>query len=293
MGCWNATCAISGLPIESGAPVYAAIVVVDEKPLSNCYPTSAAFPAAPMFQGLYDSYGAVSMDSSEAELARRLASRCLKQDLNVEKLTDLLARQEGSFKRYGQYPSHLDIWMAHEGIVDAIAKRRYHAYGYSSGRDVHMDQADFVRAAQLAAEHFHGLLISAFGEPKADLKAITADLVSIARFWERLSETRSAFETGQHMAIFARQFEGDANTKWVVTALNGLLQDMAEKQESLDELRTWFEALGRTAHMNKAMSVLRRSWLPPSGAGGQGTDYAEHAMLAEATRVLARELELE
>ena len=56
MGCWNATCTLTGLPILYGDEVYV-IPLVDNTGHSPCYTTSHYKPISLPFEGVYDDYG--------------------------------------------------------------------------------------------------------------------------------------------------------------------------------------------------------------------------------------------
>lgn len=61
MGCWNHTCAVTGLPIYEGEDVEVIMLMNSAHPekSSHCYPTSYHIPIPLTFQGQYNDYGAV------------------------------------------------------------------------------------------------------------------------------------------------------------------------------------------------------------------------------------------
>lgn len=72
MGCWNATCGLSNLPIFYNDPVIA--FVIQREPSketgSQCYPWESWSPASLIVRGLYDDYGGVTLDPNELETAK-------------------------------------------------------------------------------------------------------------------------------------------------------------------------------------------------------------------------------
>lgn len=278
MGCWNATCSISGLPIGYQDEVYAAIVAIDQEPINNCGPTAVAFPIAPMFAGTYNDYGSVESDDTEIGAAIRIANTCLKTSHSQEDMLGVIVQGDAKYVRLGHYKTRLGLWIAHKHIVDAIGGRGYEFHYYTeTRRRVTLTADEAAAAARLGAEDYQALLIG-------------DDIRGQSNFWREMARTTSPFQQRQHLACLARLIEGDVNTNYWATNLNFLLQDMSGAKEELDGIRTWFEQLGRTLHMTRAMEVLRRNWLPASGEGSQATDYDEHAHLAATTAAFAKTL---
>lgn len=277
MGCWNATCSISGLPIECGSEVYAAIVGIEQDPLNRCGPTSVAFPIAPMFEGTYNDYGGVEAEDAEAAFALKIANRCLKSTRDLDAMMQIIVQGDAKYVRLGTYPTKLGIWIAHKHIVEAIGGRDYFMHMYESGREVRLRADEFIAAACLGAEDFLALMI-------AD------DVRGLSQFWREISRTASPFQQRQNLAHLARQVEGDVNTRYWVTNLDFVLQDMHVAKEE-PAVQDAFAQLGRTLHMTRAMGILRRSWMPATGEGSQDTFFDEHAYLATMTANFAKTLE--
>jgi len=57
MGCWNATCMISGLPIIDADPVVAYIIKENVKFSIGSSPSFS--PVSPPIRGMYDNYGGI------------------------------------------------------------------------------------------------------------------------------------------------------------------------------------------------------------------------------------------
>ncbi len=139
MGCWNATCGLTGLPIREGDPVIA-LFIQDEafgriegsrRELTPSYVFQSFTPASFIVRGEYDDYGSVDLDDANkakimltAEEARRYGK-------------DVLVEKEGEEPRYGFTFGKLDktfdieeghrqddlpfaLWMAHAPIFDKL-----------------------------------------------------------------------------------------------------------------------------------------------------------------------------
>lgn len=69
MGCWNATCALTNLPITCVDPVKALVIRKTKTNTSDVfYPFDLYQPVSSMFDGEYDDYGGVTLSEDNAEV---------------------------------------------------------------------------------------------------------------------------------------------------------------------------------------------------------------------------------
>ena len=65
MGCWNATCFISNLPIRAGEPCVGFLIAATGKIGIACYPDDRYRPITPPIEGVYDDYGGLELSSEK------------------------------------------------------------------------------------------------------------------------------------------------------------------------------------------------------------------------------------
>lgn len=103
MGCWNATCALTQLPIYAGEPVLAFIVRKNPFEGDFCgggyiYPEDSFVPISPAIVGVYDDYGSIDDILTDAYILDDLRRRFQSGEL------ELKSKQHVSLLRQGPQP---------------------------------------------------------------------------------------------------------------------------------------------------------------------------------------------
>lgn len=98
MGCWNHTCAVTGLPIYESEEVEVIMLLASAHPeqASHCYPTSYHIPIPLTFQGQYNDYGAVENCKGIAlpVLINAIRDNMVELEVGENKYHDIAAKKD-------------------------------------------------------------------------------------------------------------------------------------------------------------------------------------------------------
>lgn len=252
MGCWNATCGLTGLPITDNDPVIA--MVIQEERLRDgnpCYPWEMWSPASVIVRGLYDDYGGVHLTDAERHTLAlsRDDSKMVMDKIPLAdgghgygfvKTSGFVIDAEENEDEYSlsRQPKGFTLWMAHAGIFDDLCKN-IEITDYSDGEFKDKSIEEITRATIAANKEAN----VRFGNPWND----------------RGSEFRGAAIRYLSSMIYECREDGD-NAGYE------------------NSIMLW----GELHSLNRIMMVLRRTLYPTGAAGSQDTSFEAHRALYRA-----------
>lgn len=280
MGCWNATCNISNLPIFWGDEVVLIPLVKissKETKFNPCYPTDNFVPLGFPIFGEYDDYGrlehAHTSEWNEAHL-RQFAYYFEERDQNVSEKYRPVVLKEGLDAFVGQ------VLCCHEGCYIDVNNK----YFYPDGKAmvtymmIHRDVYDTLwneMANRIPYNHDIRLY-------DALLTKLDTKLNELVEFCPDVSEcsTQMMYEAFEHMMLrdICEQVFGyqDYFHQYFIW------KDLAEMLVQNNDTRA--ELLRHIAHMKTwtmVLSYLRKGYLCDSGAGSQSGEMCLHLLLAQ------------
>jgi len=263
MGYWNATCALTNLPIHCGDPVIGLLIRVPykakvENMSGACYPNEAAWPVTLGFTGFYNDYGAIEEITKDI-ITKEIETRFKVED--AEKfICEVVERDEYYYsedysywpeepvKEDNKYTDGLGLWMCHKYAWDKLAEISVNRY-----------LEDFSEYYKHVTTH----------EPIERYKAIGefyfADIFQLS--FSRCLGLRGGISESRDIRCY-------------VTILNQLI--LVDKLPLGDpKLMSFVKSLCELSAIEDAISMLRRSWYPGGAKGGQFYGYAWHFTLME------------
>ena len=310
MGCWNATCGVTNLPIRAGDKVMAVLVRI---PFHNkltdmsgaCYTSDQAWPVTAGFEGEYNDYGGIEnlVDSPVLqEIEKRFGVEDAEEFINdvVERdefyypgaywdMVDyhkMVAKHEG--REYvepvkgenGEGCDGLGLWMCHKSVWDDLTRSPELRIGWGQKHPF-----DYYRDA---FPEYYSKLAEAIEMEKRwkgmDGYDDVAEEYKDDYFFSKIFVSRNPFAT----AIGARESGSDMVEDLVGYA--HIIEDMVIKQKlAIDDpkLVSFVDRLCESRAMNLAIGALRKNWFPSSGKGSQANPYAWYVKLMESmTKVM-------
>jgi hypothetical protein len=290
MGCWNATCNISNLPIFAGEKVVVIplVRVMDNACATNCcYPTDNFVPYAFPIIGEYNDYGGVENAVTFEENKKHLMA--LEFFYSNRRYDD--DENENPYKPFDKKESFddfvSDIICCHEGCyIKEDVKSELHPDGMSETSfmmihyDLYMKLIEEIgnRRPYGKEEPFNQLLLKGYKKTMAKhhenierfgrVEDEAADKEKILK----MTECLRGFEvSGVLSNIFGRGVFLNTN-KWRYFCYR-MLDDISVEDEILD-------AVVNQALLIQALSALRKGFHCDSGCGSQSQETRMHIVLA-------------
>jgi len=292
MGCWNGTCGISQMAIRSGEPTIGFLMVRNpgDKWSANghCYPTAYWCPLSLHIEGTYNDYGAIdNVDENDwnVEVAHKyIVENMIEQDVGENKYHDIAVKKDDigwknlseamhedrielsigtMYKQF--YPNttelQVGLMMVHRKVFDAIIKQGIDYWGGSITMDSLMkDGKDIVAYFRENDKTIKG----AITESEKALVEILMD--------HGMDMVHIKIGKDNHLSQITISNEG-ANFNVGKEYLRYLSERIyaGDTDEQLDVI---IKKLAEFYIFQSAMSMMRKTWMPQAGAGGQ-TDESE------------------
>jgi len=295
MGCWNGTCGISQMPILAGQRIWAFLIGVAgyrDNPSSSghCYSTDLGFPMTLPIRGKYNDYGGI--ESIEENYNTELILDIFR-DTEGDKfpdietlLNDQVERDSYTFyvedkeeRRYiEKFP--VGLFMVLEDIALSLkgVRTSYERYCETYPRKhMRQDARYFMKFLVEEAERLKEI----YGEDM-----LSDELKDHMLFNSRNDrcEKSSRYDNQFAVVFNDRGFAGapiyDA-WKPYREYIKSLAAQGKTSGKEVDELVTDACDLDLVA---RALSLMRKSWFPQSGKGGQGENYEFYWKLTTAMR---------
>lgn len=134
MGCWNATCILSNLPIHSGEKILAIPIAETHYPHNGnySYPDSIYMPIMPPLYGRYDGYGSIEDCDSLTEEVVEWFFQTLKEndglcgidsDDSLHDMFGLMCRGDVYFRHNGSFKNlHTSVAFVRQDVFEALKK---------------------------------------------------------------------------------------------------------------------------------------------------------------------------
>lgn len=279
MGCWNASCFLTNLPITYGEQVRVFILHKQKNSeLRYCYPTSSWRPFAFSFKGKYNDYGSIEeenglmlnfiIDSIQSNLIELELgeNRChdievKKEGFNFEKMME--ANHEGRLfvgNLFGN-ESQLKMVMIKESALNSFLERySWETYWGVTEEDRQKGIYRRVLNYKTHCEEIKNKLASLTDKYLADRQ----DDVKNAGFFMFLYEVEE---------ILFKTTSPIANAYTAVIA-----KDRNLLQCTYDDIVNEVTIVGV---INNFLSDVRRTWTPPSGEGSQQNETEPYKMFAQ------------
>ena len=265
MGCWNATCAISNLPIFSGEEVYALLLCESPfEPNNFCYATALWQPVGFYFHGSYNDYGALEKCHGEFLQANIeiLRTHLVEFDVGENEWHDIEVKKdkfnvELMFEANHENRLLIENCMSH--LKDGRPNRK-------------------IKIIYIKESIFNGIM-KEFNpeEPYSDngtLRYKTYDeqvLQSCEKYKEKLIGELGMFAEFPHDL---RGSEGTYNFPEVRQMF-----EMAAKHEDKSKFPEICINMMAISKLNYFMDIARHSWVPPSGSGSQNGETEPYEIM--------------
>lgn len=282
MGCWNGSCALSGLPIFHHDKVYVYLLIgkVNADDRSHCSPSTYFYPLVYHFEAEYNDYGGIEEETGP------LISKL------VETVKDNLIEME-----VGKNPCH-DIAVKKEGfnletLIEADHESRLFVEANYLGNvtvnhiTIRKDVLDCLFATY-GRERYMGTIDPHYQTFKY------AEVLELCQ--AAAKQQYDAYENGERTAFrfnFIDVNNAGHGLRFLNEALNACryqwilipscdLHDAAEARD-YPLFSALIEHIVHHYWLDSIMHAARRSWVVPSGAGSQDDDTTAHEALAITT----------
>lgn len=288
MGCWNATCNVTNLPIHAGEKVVVIplVKVKEECEFNTCYPTDVFVPFAMPLIGEYDEYGSIenitTFESNKTHLLKNFNYFYGKSDgVNrtyepVEKTDDFelfvksaicvhggcYIKTNSMLHKNGMVETNFMMihYEAYKIMVEEIAKRK----PYDSKLNMREAITDYM-VKKIAKSRENVLLHKkAMGEVKN-----TSNEEKVNALMEAMT-----FDIYRDLAkeTFALGMLNPCSIAWI-----GFAKELIENENTNELLKQAVDMRLFT----KALSCLRKGYLCDSGAGSQSEETRMHYLIAK------------
>lgn len=235
MGCWNATCFISNLPIMAGEPCVGFLITSTGNMGNTSYPDDRYRPITPPIEGIYDDYGGIELSPEQdtGELYRALCgidwiwNKDLDHPIVTGSLTELVRLALDEKLVVNIRPQRPSL------IVPVLMKKYFCEYAMEAFKSDIVQRGHSLHQKYAKTNH---RLCQAF-----------IDLGSESHEFKRLNQ--QAMEERESLYDFL--------------SFNRLPHPIV-----IQLIRSGIDFTGMAA-VNKLLDTLRLQWIPPSGAGSQ------------------------
>lgn len=270
MGCWNATCGITNLPILYNEEVYTHILVssVTKRSSANTrhYHNDVCIPLSFPIIGKYDDYGSIS--NIQYNITTELMSRYFGCEFD-----ELLSRiQDDSIKIADDVNikdiKTVGIWMCRKDVVDNFFKTDFEIPVYSDKYRVH-DIPLNIAFNDSAREYYERLC------------SIKNSDSSYTRYMDKpLRETEAPLDVAICGSYASYRIIGpffEQQLKW----LKFLIKNNYDFDS--DEVRSFFECAKNYLKIDLILENTRRGYQPQFGAGSQSFNIDSYKRLQSVT----------
>lgn len=286
MGCWNGSCALSGLPIFHGEQTYVYLLVhpLKEEVDGHCNPTTYFYPLVYHFEGEYNDYGGIEnetgllIDILVDEVKQLLVELdtgenqyrdiAVKRDgFNLEKLLE--ADHEGRLFVDANFigKSSVHHITIRKDVLDHLFNTYKHEEYIGDSKYKTVGYAEVLEECQLAAKEIFN------SEQPSSSWSYTTLYLSNANIGSK-HLTRALYS--------ARQ-------QWILLPPDDLVEAAVARNYEL--FSTIIEHVVHNYWLGSFMHETRRSWIVPSGAGSQQGETTAHRALANTTLTIADKLD--
>lgn len=303
MGCWNGSCAMTGLPVFIGNPVRVFLLVERDFPDNHCYTDAYWAPMHYHFKGQYNDYGSVEECSGEMipvllDIVRNHLfemdqgeNECHDIPVKADKLDlDLLfeADHETRLKLKPLYAaldvkdsyrvSHIII---HEYVFQQMLER-YTIDSYRSGKVLY---ADIVKQGMQFIEDQKELIgyvdeekVAKYMQDGTRTREQAIELVNVLGEMKAQTSIRKTYNL-LYMIDSLPQYGSYTDPLYDLT--------QAVAAGNYEAAAILVEQIAAAIIMYAYMTEARRMWTPMSGAGSQNESTSAHVLMADLTKEMA------
>jgi hypothetical protein len=291
MGCWNGTCGISQLPILAGQRVWAFLIGVAGYndscgPSGHCYSTDLGFPMTMPIRGRYNDYGGIE-DIEENYNTEIILSTFLNKERN--RFPDVYSLINGCIERDSYVYSVDDkeyikdfpvgLFMVLEEVAQSFkgARTSYEKYdGRHPRKDMRKDAKYFIE--YLSKE------LPRIDKEYADDKGYREFKIRHA-FEPRNEDCKKVGGYDNSFAIIFNN-RGYAGSPifdaWV--PYREYIRNLAKQENINNEFDELITDACDFNLVSRALDLMRKSWVPQAGKGGQGEHLEFYWKLTTAMR---------
>ena len=281
MGCWNATCALTGLPITYETKVK---LIFIEIPLENdpkegdghCYNSAFGKPVSHPITAIYNDYGYVeNIEESplNSEFEKYLQKKLLNPDINLSNIQKYIRDGETVFKGIHGKAS-IGYTMVIDEIYQELKEKIQFANSYESGVgysyiDIHgiydryrkMDGVSFIESILSKFSSLYENIITKTSILEEKIKVL-GSFCDGRTFGQHLRRTNSGNFLAFLVETIGDECEFYPNFRFVSHIMYEKLISGLNENEIIDyALLVYF------------MDMYRREWMPQPGAGSQDNDF--------------------
>lgn len=282
MGCWNKTCGLSNLFINSGTPVYVFVLERNQKIDSLCYSTPFYSPLLLPFNSEYDDYGGGESNSGPAlpVIMNAIKDQLVEFDLGENEYHDIAVKRadfddELFFKAIHEdrlkvkrhpagVPTDLNFVMFRKDIVDNILDNwiREEYVGDGKGNTGYNNNYIMVTFRDIIADlpEYLDLLEEKINE--SDDGALSL------RFFGGLAEL---FKYGEPNKV-GKWMRGDGYRYSKVLRMDDVIIELMQEGKRKEAQDLLIENL-KARYIDGFMHATRRVWLPGAHEGSQDQEH--------------------
>lgn len=282
MGCWNKTCGLSNLHINSGDPVYVFVLEKNKAEDERCH-TSAFFkPLLLPFQSIYDDYGGGEDSSGVAlpHIMNAIKDNLIELELGKNEYHDIEVKKDEFdidlfFEAAHEHrllikDNYLDFVMFRKDIVDYILDNRviqdYVGEGGTCGYLNHYIEYKFNDILLDIPEYIEKV------KEKIDKNLLFLGSDSVIFKYNHLNK----------VAKFIRRID---STYCKVLDILELIYDLI-KQDKIEEATQLITEHLKANFIDNYMSSVRRVWIPGAHEGSQSNDPYGYRLLNSAINTI-------
>ncbi len=301
MGCWNATCAVTGLPIFDDDEVEVLLVktITGQDSSSFCEPYSYYVPLPLTFSGQYNDYGAVknchgvALDIIVESLRKVLTEReegeneyheleVKREDFNIEKLFRLDHEGLLYINTFGKH--QFDMREAHRVTHLTIHKHVYDTIVSNIVIGVWEQDPD-------AKEGSNHTVYKDLVEMRLEYEQYLKDLEAVFKSresdndWPWLAHTMNRTVGKTKVGELVGEYGlGSYGLRYPIK-LSELLMDLLRMDD--EDLEPILDNAIKLSFFSTFMNQARRSWHKPSGSGSQDSETTAQTLAADLTIEMA------
>lgn len=310
MGCWNGTCGISQMAILSGEPTIGFLMLRNHPDgwaaNGHCYSTQYWCPLSLPIEGIYNDYGTLE-DVDETNWNYKLATDYIKDnviekgvgdnkyhditvskdDLDWDKIADAMHEDRLELKTGGfwvKYYPHVTglpvgFMMVHKRVFDAIIEKGIEGWwGKATMETLMKDGEDIIAYFRKQNKEYED--------------AVSKEDLAVARLMQRLNlEMICDNDRNNHLKNITISVEGAGfNTG---KEYMGYLSEKISEGYTDEQLKPIIKKMAEFYIFQYAMSMLRKTWMPQAGAGGQSDEMEMYTTVNQAVDGIIAERQAE
>lgn len=306
MGCWNGSCAMTGLPVHHGDPVRVFLLVEREFHGSHCYNDAYWAPMHYHFKGEYNDYGAVEECTGEMipfilDIIKRNLVEMEQGDneyhdipvkadeMDLELLFEADHEHRLKLKSpYRGFGGKTEFSVSHIIIHEYVFQQMLDRFQLDTWNNGEIKYADIVAEGMKYIE-------SQKGQAKPIEEKLVTMFIDAGKTREEAIEMCHILQDMKSETVFNSNYNliGMVQGAPQYGSYTKPLYDLSQAVNAgeYEHAAVLVEQIAAAIIMYAYMAHSRRMWTPMSGAGSQDSSTTAHTLMADITKEMAHKVD--